>query len=234
MYFFDLDGTLLDSNGIWLDIDMEFLGQHGISPVPQEYTDYVTHHTFQDAAEYTKACFSLPMTPAEIIDTWREMARDAYAGQLALKPGAFDFLTRANQAGVRCALLTSCMPNLCQAAVARHKLSPLLERIFTTVELGLEKRDTALYHRVAHLCGETPERCVLFDDSPVYCAAAKEAGWQVYGVADPVFADRAAEMEALCGKERFPFSFAEPLQLPGESPALCYARQGDEVPLLSR
>ncbi len=34
MYFFDLDGTLLDSNGIWLDIDIEFLGRRGISPVP--------------------------------------------------------------------------------------------------------------------------------------------------------------------------------------------------------
>ena len=29
MYFFDLDGTLLDSNGIWLDIDIEFLGRRG-------------------------------------------------------------------------------------------------------------------------------------------------------------------------------------------------------------
>ena len=41
MYFFDLDGTLLDSNGVWLDIDIEFLGRHGISPVPEDYTDYV-------------------------------------------------------------------------------------------------------------------------------------------------------------------------------------------------
>lgn len=35
MYFFDLDGTLLDSNGIWLDIDRDFLARHGISPVPR-------------------------------------------------------------------------------------------------------------------------------------------------------------------------------------------------------
>ena len=31
MYFFDLDGTLLDSNGVWLDIDVEFrLGAGGL------------------------------------------------------------------------------------------------------------------------------------------------------------------------------------------------------------
>ena len=46
MYFFDLDGTLLDSNGIWLDIDIAFLGRYHIDPVPADYTEYVTHHTF--------------------------------------------------------------------------------------------------------------------------------------------------------------------------------------------
>lgn len=211
MYFFDLDGTLLDSNGIWLDIDIEFLGRHGIAPVPAAYTEYVVHHTFQDAAEYTRRQFGLPLTPEEIIAAWREMAQAAYAGGLALKPGVRDFLERAGRAGIRRALLTSCMPNLCRAALDCHGLGPMLERVFTTAELGLEKRDPALYRRVAELCGEQAEDCVLFDDSPVYCAAAKEAGWQVRGVADPVFEDRAEEMAALCGPGRFPFSFFSPL-----------------------
>lgn len=211
MYFFDLDGTLLDSNGIWLDIDVEFLGRHGIASVPKDYTDYVTHHTFHDAAAYTKRYFQLSLTPNEIVAAWQEMARQAYARQLELKPGARAFLERAGQAGRRCALLTSCMPNLCQAALDCHALSPMLEQVFTTAELGMEKRDPALYRQVARLCGAVDETCVLFDDSPVYCAAAREAGWQVCGVSDPVFADRADEMAALCGPGRFPFSFFQPL-----------------------
>ena len=44
-----------------------------------------------------------------------------------------------------------------------------------------------------------------------YCAAAREAGWQVFGVADPVFADRAEEMARICGPGRFPFDFTGPL-----------------------
>ena len=211
MYFFDLDGTLLDSNGVWLDIDISFLGRHGISPVPEDYTDYVTHHTFHDAAEYTRTRFALPMTGAEIVADWREMAREAYGGKLPLKPGARDFLVRANGAGTRCALLTSCIPELCQSALEAHRLSSLLERVLTTAELGLEKRDPALYLRAAELCGAMPEECILFDDSPVYCAAAKAAGWQVRGVADPVFAQRAAELAELCGPSGYPFDFFGPL-----------------------
>lgn len=222
MYFFDLDGTLLDSNGIWLDIDIDFLGRHGISPVPEDYTEYVTHHAFSEAAEYTRRYFSLPLTPEEIVDTWHTMARDAYANTLPLKAGARDFLERANQAGIRCALLTSCMPSLCEAALRRHGLEPLLERVLTTASLGADKRTPELFRRAAAACGEEPGNCVLFDDSPVYCAAAKEAGWQIYGVEDPIFEDRREEMAALCGPGRFPFSFTMPL--PENSPASAFSR----------
>lgn len=211
MYFFDLDGTLLDSNGIWLDIDMEFLGRHGIAPVPEDYTDYVTHHAFPDAAAYTRQYFGLAMSPEEIVTAWNAMAREAYAARLELKPGARRFVERAREAGVRCALLTSCMPDLCQAALKRHGLSPLLEQVLTTARLGLEKRDPALYREAARLCGEAPEDCVLFDDSPVYLSAARDAGWQVCGVADPIFEGRGEELAALCGPGRFPFSFHAPL-----------------------
>ena len=32
---FDMDGTLIDSMGIWKDVDIEFLGQRGI-PMPED------------------------------------------------------------------------------------------------------------------------------------------------------------------------------------------------------
>lgn len=99
MYFFDLDGTLLDSNGIWLDIDIEFLGRRGISPVPEDYTDYVTHHSAPDAARYTRERFSLPETPEEIMEGWMSMARSAYAHTLPLKPGVPAFLDACRPPG---------------------------------------------------------------------------------------------------------------------------------------
>ena len=55
MLFFDLDGTLLDSNGVWLDIDIAFLGRHGVTPVPEDYTWYVTHHSAPARAAHSKA-----------------------------------------------------------------------------------------------------------------------------------------------------------------------------------
>ena len=94
MVFFDLDGTLLDSNGIWLDIDIAFLGRHGISPVPEDYTWYVTHHSAPDSARYTRERFGLAETAEEIQGAWLDMAREAYAHRLPLKPGARALLGR--------------------------------------------------------------------------------------------------------------------------------------------
>ena len=34
MLLFDMDGTLIDSNGVWKDVDREFLARRGRSEVP--------------------------------------------------------------------------------------------------------------------------------------------------------------------------------------------------------
>lgn len=207
MYFFDLDGTLLDSNGVWLDIDIAFLGRRGIAPVPEDYTHYVTHHSAPDSARYTRERYGLTDTPEEIMAAWSDMAREAYAGRLELKPGARDFLLRCAQAGKPMAVLTSCMPHLCRAALEHHGLMGLFQEVFTTAGLGLEKGDPALYRLAARRCGLPPEECTLFEDSPGYCAAAKEAGFQVVGVRDPLFEARQEELRALCGPGRYLTSF---------------------------
>ena len=49
---FDLDGTLLDSMGMWAELDHRFLGKRGLT-VPDDYVAAVTPMSFRDAAVYT-------------------------------------------------------------------------------------------------------------------------------------------------------------------------------------
>lgn len=203
MYFFDLDGTLLDSNGIWLDIDIEFLGRHGISPVPPDYTDFVTHNNFGASAHYTKDRFGLSLSVEEIVACWQDMAQEHYAQHLPLKPGALELLEAINRKGESLSIVTSCMPHLCSAALERHNITHLFRSIHYSHQIDIEKSDPELFRHVARLEGLAPHDCILFDDSPDYCAAAKEAGWQVIGVRDDLFAYRAEELRTLCGKDRY-------------------------------
>lgn len=203
MYFFDLDGTLLDSNGVWLDIDIEFLGQQGIHPVPEDYTEFVTHNSFCASAIYTKERFHLSLSTQEIVMRWQELAQEHYAKHLPLKPGVRELLELLSHKGERLAILTSCIPHLCTAALERHGITHLFHSIHYSHIINIEKSDPELYRRVAALEGLKSEDCILFDDSPDYLAAAKQAGWQVWGAGDHLFDHRTQEIKAICGAERY-------------------------------
>lgn len=199
MIFFDFDGTLLESNGAWADIDRAFLGSHGLA-VPEGYIDYCAHHSFPDSARYTRENYVPQMTEQAIMDAWLDLARDAYGHRLALKPGARELLYTLRDRGEELAILTSCMPQLCRAALENHGLTHLFRGVLTTVEIGLEKRDPAMYRYAAGLFDRQPSACTLVDDSPVYCAAAHGAGWHTIGVRDDLFAHRRAEFDAVCDR----------------------------------
>lgn len=193
MYFFDLDGTLLDSNRVWIRVDEEFLRRRGFTPTP-EYTFTVSHSIFPVAAQYTKEYCNLSETPEEIMAEWRSMAYGAYAHTVPLKPGARMLLDKLKAQGARMALLTASLPELCWAAIARHGLTSYFEGMFFSQEEGLEKRDPEVYPLAAQRFGVSPGDCVLFEDAPRNCAAARTAGFRVVGVYDDFFAQNWDEL----------------------------------------
>ena len=186
MIFFDLDGTLLDSNGVWVQVDDDFLSRRGLTATP-EYTFTVGHSIFPVAAQYTKDYYHLPDDPEDIMAEWRALARDAYLHTIPLKPGAAALLPKLKAQGYRMALLTASLPELCQAAISRHGLDPYLEGMFFSQEVGMEKRNPEVYPIAAKRFGVEPRDCVLFEDAPHNCAAAQAAGFTVVGVYDSFF-----------------------------------------------
>ncbi|MFQ9771119.1 MAG: hypothetical protein ACLRX4_06015 [Oscillospiraceae bacterium] len=83
MYLFDLDGTLIDSNGIWAEVDRTFLARRGY-PYTKEYYEGVAHTIFPLAAVFTKEYCHLSESTDEIMAEWMELAKDNYA-HVALK-----------------------------------------------------------------------------------------------------------------------------------------------------
>lgn len=194
---FDLDGTLLDSNGIWRRIDEQFVSQRGCR-LTDEYNEYVSHAIFPDAARFTRQYYHLDESEEEIMASWHRMAYRAYASELNMKPGAKEYLLRCKAAGERTLLYTSGEPSLCRAALERHGIVNCFEQLLFAQELKLEKKYSASFAALSVLLDESPENCVLYDDSPVSCASAKAAGWYVVGLHDPFFASSRDFMAELC------------------------------------
>lgn len=197
LILFDLDGTLIDSNGVWREVDERFLSAHALCPT-EEYLDMVGHSIFPIAAQYTKEYYTLDLTPQDIMDEWMSYARDAYLYHIPLKPGAREFLTRILARGETPVLVSACVPELGRAVLERHGLTDLFQRIVFAQELGLEKRDPRFFRQVLELLEVSPADCVLYDDAPDNCARAAEYGIPVIGILDPFFAGGEARMRQVC------------------------------------
>lgn len=182
---FDLDGTLIESNGIWVDVDAAFLDRHGLTNT-DEYMYTVGHSIFPKAAAFTKDYYHMALSPQEIMDEWLAMARTAYA-QVAMKPGALEYLERCKAAGEPMAILTACVPELCHIALDRHALGGYFQDLIFAQDMGMEKRCPAVYPLAAQQLGVDVGNCTFYEDAPANCAAARSAGLTVVGVYDPFY-----------------------------------------------
>lgn len=197
MYIFDLDGTITDTNGLWIEVDNEFLARRGLAPTP-EYTDVVSRSIYPIAAQFTRDYYRLPDTPGDIMAEWDSLAERHYRDLAPLKPGAGEFLRQCREEGRPMALFTACRPTLCRIALERFGLMGLFQHIIFAEEIGLEKRDPQCFVRLSELVGAPLAECTLFDDSPDNCATAARAGMDTVGVYDAYYAGRQEELKSVC------------------------------------
>ena len=70
---FDLDGTLLDSMGVWKEVDRLFFERRGIS-MPPDYAHAVAAMQSGDIADYTIRRFSLDEDREDLMREWTDTA----------------------------------------------------------------------------------------------------------------------------------------------------------------
>ena len=199
MLIFDMDGTLIDSNSIWRTVDETFLARRGM-PYTREYYDGVAHTIFPLAAVFTKEYCHLSESTEEIMAEWMELAGDMYATSVPVKPGVVDFLEKCKAAGQRMIVLTSSVPVHCRTALGHLGLLPYFERILFAQELGIDKKDPAIFRKAAEITGVKEIDCTVFDDSVASCRSAKAAGMTVIGVYDEFFHVSWDEMQTVCDR----------------------------------
>ena len=208
MLIFDLDGTLIDSTGVWVDVDKIFLGRRGVE-YSKEYYEGVAHTILQNCAIFTKEFLNLEESCEEIIAEWMELAKDAY-DHVPLKPGVREYLEQCKAEGERMILLTACVPEHCRTALKRHDLEPYFERLILAQELNMDKKSPEVFLQVAAMMGVKPEDCVLYDDSIAACKSAKLAGLKTVGVYDEHCSENKAELRMIC--DEFIMSFEDLLK----------------------
>ena len=180
---FDLDGTLVDSMWMWKDIDIEYLGQYGYE-LPPELQKDIEGMSFSETAVYFKELFHLPKSLEEIKTDWIRMAKEKYAHEVPMKPGALSFLKYLKAHRIRSGIATSNSRELLDAVTASLKLDRYIDCFMTSCEAGAGKPAPDIYLKVAARLGASPEECLVFEDTPAGIQAGINAGIRVCAVED--------------------------------------------------
>lgn len=180
---FDLDGTLLDSMGIWAKIDERFLAKRGI-PLPDDYVEKVTPMNYQDAAAYTIARFALPETAAEVIRDWVNLSVQAYHFEIGLKPYVKEYLNQLKRQGVKLAVATAQTPELYEPALKNNGIYHLFDAFADLSEVSRGKGFPDIYLLAAQRIGLAAQDCAVFEDISAGIIGAKAGSFQTCGVYD--------------------------------------------------
>lgn len=190
---FDLDGTLLDSMGMWAGIDERFLQKRGIA-VPKDYQFAVSVMRIHEASRYTISRFSLSDSPESIEKEWLDMARDEYAYRIELKPYAAEFLHALHARGIKLGIVTSSVSELYEPLLKRCKIDALFTAYTSAHEAARGKAYPDAYLLAAHKLSVEPSACVMYDDLPQALIGAKAAGMYTVGVIDSTDAGHRREL----------------------------------------
>ena len=180
---FDLDGTLLDSMGVWSQVDIDFLKKRNLA-VPEDYMQKIAAMGFPEAAKYTKERFGFPDTPEMLVKEWREMAREAYAFHVTLKPGVKEYLEMLKEQGIPIAAATSGDGELFVPCLKHNEIYTYFDAFVTVAEVERGKGFPDIYEAAAERIGVAPADCMVFEDLAAGIRGARDGGFGTTGILD--------------------------------------------------
>jgi HAD superfamily hydrolase (TIGR01509 family) len=191
---FDLDGTLIDSMGVWEKIDAEFLAKRGLD-APPDYFMAVSSLGFRETANYTIERFALSESADDLMREWNDMASFEYGSKITLKPYVREYLELLSARGIKLGIATSSPDELCYPALANNGIRGFFDVICTAGDVARGKEFPDVFIHTADRLSVRHESCLVFDDILEAIRSAKLAGMLAWGVYDDSSKERWDEIK---------------------------------------
>lgn len=204
-YIFDLDGTLIDSNGVWEKIDRIVLERNHVY-----LSDREIHKAASMSYEEVLEIFlskGLNYTLGQLKEEFDKLAVKEYRYNIFLKKGVREYLTQLRQRGKKLAIATASPRTLYEPVLRNNCIYNMFDAFVTTDEAGAEKDFPDVYLSAAEKLGVYPEKCVVFEDILKGIVSARNAGMFTVAVFDKYSSDDVITMRNIADK--FIMSFDE-------------------------
>jgi HAD superfamily hydrolase (TIGR01509 family) len=177
--FFDMDGLFLDSEPQWHQSQQEVCARYGYSWNDEDQRICIGG-PLSRVGDYISQVCAHDMSGSQVVEELTQMMLVKLSSHAELMPGAFDAVNRV-RALMPVALVSASPRNLMDAA-----LSTLDPHFFSfTISADDVKRTKPFpdpYLMAAERMKESPEDCVVFEDSLTGISSAREAGCAVIAV----------------------------------------------------
>lgn len=201
---FDLDGTLVDSNGVWEKIDKDYMEKNNLFLSDEEICNMASM-SYEDVAKYM-CSKGLDVTTQMLENEFMERAVYEYKNNIKLKPYAFDFLMYLKQSGKKIALATASPKELYEGVLKSNGVYDLFDAFSTTKEAGKEKDFPDVYLLACQKINLLPENCLAFEDTLKGVKSAHNAGMKCVGVYDKYSQKDFAAIKEISDKFIYDFS----------------------------
>lgn len=180
---FDLDGTMIDSMGIWKQIDIDYLNRFGYE-LPKDLQKCLEGMCFHDTAIYMKDRFNIDDPVDKIEDDWNKMAEQKYRDEIELKDGVLTLLNYAKAHNIKLGIATSNSKHLVTTLLKARNVYDYFEVVLTGCDTLKSKPDPEVYLTAAKRLNVNPKNCLVFEDVVAGITAGKNAGMKVCAVDD--------------------------------------------------
>jgi len=183
---YDMDGLLLDTEGIYTEVTQQIVGEYG-KVFDWSVKEKIIGRRSIQAAEIIVESLDLPISPQDYLDSRKDVLLEKFKDTEAL-PGAKEMTTHFSKLGISQALATSSSSPMFEAKFEKHKkwFSQFAQIVRgDDPELKEGKPAPDIFLLAANRVGVDPAECLVFEDAPTGTEAALAAGMSVVVVPDP-------------------------------------------------
>lgn len=172
--FWDMDGTLVDTEPYWINAEHAIVEEAG-GVWNDEYAHQLVGNDLMVSAEFIRDNSPITLEPVEIVEDLLRRVIAQVTEHVPWRPGAIELLSALREAGVPNALVTMSWRSLADSVLAA-----LPEGTFAAVITGDEvehgKPHPEPYLAAARALGVEVTDCIAIEDSPTGVRSAVAAG----------------------------------------------------------
>lgn len=201
----DLDGTLIDSTGIWHDIDCDFFAKRGME-IPEDYFKNICHLGLTACAHFTKTTYGIKESEEEMIEEWHQASLHQYRDVIQLKPHAKEFLEFLKNSGVRIAAATANDRELYEPCLKRLGIYDFFEFVADVNSVKEGKHSPKIYEKINERFEISIQNTMILEDIVTGLKTAFENGYLSIAV------DDAASAASIDEKKKYSHAFIKDLE----------------------